>query len=269
MAGRAWVSHLYPLTSQEIPEFNLNTYLSSGGLPHIHRSDYATDELENYCATYLLEEIKAEALTRNVPAFAESMRLFAHSNGHEISFQSFAGDCGVSAQTIKNYIEILEDTLLAFSLPVFRGTRKRKATSRSKLYFFDCGVVRSLTRSFQVAEGSPAFGDAFKHFCILEARAANSYLKMRREFSFWRTHNGYEVDLLFDRDFAFEFKATQKPSKKHLKGLRALKEEGVFQKYILVCQCDAPRLSEDGIEIIPWQSYLKRLWSGEFALSLI
>ncbi|MGB9440735.1 MAG: DUF4143 domain-containing protein, partial [Desulfobacterales bacterium] len=117
------------------------------------------------------EEIQNEALTRKVAHFSEFLDLMALSNGEEISYQSIAGDCGVSPNSIKNYIQILEDTLVAFQLKAFTKTRKRKAISRSKLYFFDVGVTNSLAKRGEIMEGSELFGKAFEHFILLEVRA--------------------------------------------------------------------------------------------------
>ncbi len=125
----------HPLTSTEIPDFDLLSYLNRGGLPAVYPSDDYVEELRAYTALYLKEEIQNEALTRKVVQFSEFLDLIALSNGEEISYQSIAGDCGVSPNSIKNYIQILEDTLVAFQLKAFTKTRKRKAISRSKLYF--------------------------------------------------------------------------------------------------------------------------------------
>ena len=112
LAGRAWETQLFPLTSPEIPHFNLITYLNDGGLPHVYGSPNAQEELNSYVSTYLYEEIQAEAITRNISAFSEFLDLIALSNGQEINFESLSNDCQTSASTIKNYLSILEDTLL-------------------------------------------------------------------------------------------------------------------------------------------------------------
>jgi predicted AAA+ superfamily ATPase len=141
LAGRAWQAELFPLTSQEIPNFDLMTYLNHGGLPQVYGSRHAKEELHSYVSTYLQEEIHVEAVTRNISAFAEFLDIIAISNGKEINFESLASDCQVSASTIKNYISILEDTLLGFMIPGFLKTKKRKAISRGKFFLFDIGVT--------------------------------------------------------------------------------------------------------------------------------
>lgn len=137
LAGRAWQASLYPLVSEEITNFDLLRYLTRGGLPQAYDSDYWKKELKAYISLYLREEVTAEALTRNLESFSKFIDLVAISNGNEINYNSFASDCGVSLNTIKNYFEILEDTLIGFKLPAFTKTKKRKAITRAKHYLFD------------------------------------------------------------------------------------------------------------------------------------
>lgn len=261
LAGRAWVASLFPLSSREIPQFDLLTYLNTGGLPHIYANPYAAEELQSYVGTYLKEEIQAEAITRNIQAFAEFLDLIALSNGKEINYESFASDSQVSPTTLKNYVQILEDTLLGFSLPGYTKTQKRKAISRAKHYLFDIGVTNTLSKKGLIQEKSSLFGDAFEHFIVLETRAFLSYYRLPHGLSYWRSTAQHEVDLLIGDTIALEIKATNLVADKHLRGLRALKEEGLQERYIVISMDSARRKTEDGIEIFPWQEFLDELWA--------
>ncbi|MBW2111785.1 MAG: DUF4143 domain-containing protein, partial [Deltaproteobacteria bacterium] len=263
LAGRAWWAELFPLTSSEIPEFDLMTYLNSGGLPSIYPSDDYREELQAYTALYLKEEIQNEALTRKVAQFLEFLDLMALTNGEEISYQSLARDCGVSANSIKNYVEILEDTLVAFRLRAFTKTRKRKAISRSKLYFFDVGVTNSLANRGEILAGSELFGKAFQHFILLEVRAFLSYARKRERMSYWRSTSGFEVGLIVGDRWAFEIKGTDSIHDKHLKGIRALKEEGNIGRFGVISRDRYERKTRDGIVVFPWRVFLRRLWRDE------
>jgi predicted AAA+ superfamily ATPase len=264
LAGRAWWADLFPLTAREIPEFDLLTYLNRGGLPAVLPSDDYQEELRSYTGLYLREEIQNEALTRNVAAFNEFLELMALSNGEEISYQSLAGDCGVSPNTIKSYVQILEDTLIAFHLKGFTRTRKRKAAARAKVYFFDLGVVNTLARRGLISEGAELFGKAFEHFILLETRAAISYARQDVPMYYWRSTSGFEVDLIVGGKWAVEIKATRSVGDKHLKGLRALKEEGLIPHFAVVSCDPMERTTRDGITILPWQVFLEKLWGQEF-----
>lgn len=262
LAGRAWESRLFPLVSAEIPQFDLLTYINSSGLPAIYNNSDAAEELAAYVGTYLTEEIQAEAVTKNLAAFAEFLSLSSLSNGQEINFESMASDCAVSPSTLKSYFQVLDDTLIGFSLPGFVKTKKRKATSRAKHYFFDLGVVNSLSNRGFIAEKSELFGHAFEHFIILEVRAYLNYSRTRLEMNYWRSTSKFEVDLVIGSLAAIEIKATSAVLDKHLKGLRALKEEGLLKRYICVSLDSETRRTSDGIDILPWQSFLRILWSG-------
>ena len=260
LAGRAWKSELFPLSWSEITDFNLERYLTRGGLPESYKSDHWQKELAAYITLYLREEIAAEALTRNLESFSDFLDLVARSNGQEINYQSFANDCGVTIPTIKNYFSILEDTLLGFSLTAFTKSKKRKAISRSKHYLFDLGVVNSLCEVSEVKTKSPYFGNAFEHFIISEVRSANSYLEINKTLSYWRTTSLFEVDLIVGKEIAIEIKSANKIQEKHLKGLRALKEENLIKKYVLVSLDTFESTTDDGIELMHWESFLQRLW---------
>ncbi len=263
LAGRAWRADLFPLSFSEIPNFDLLGYLNTGGLPHIYNNPEAEEELESYVGTYLKEEIQAEALTRNIGAFAEFLDTIALSNGKEINYESLASDCQVSTSTLKNYIQVLEDTLIGFRLPGFKKTKIRKAISRSKHYLFDVGIVNNLCQRSTIKPKSELFGDAFEHFIILEARAYNSYKRRNQKLSYWRSTSQMEVDLLIGQKIAIEIKGSSLISEKHLKGLRALKEEGLFQRYIVVSLDPNERKTKEHIEVIPWKLFLEYLWQGK------
>jgi predicted AAA+ superfamily ATPase len=211
----------------------------------------------------LKEDIQNELLTRKVAQFSEFLDLMALSNGEEISYQSIAGDFGVSPNSIKNYIQILEDTLVAFQLKAFTKTRKRKAISRSKLYFFDIGVTNSLAKRGEIMKGSELFGKAFKHFVLLEVRALLSYTRKNIKMCYWRSRSRFEVDLILDSLWGIEIKSAALIQDKHLKGIRALKEEGIIQNFAAV-SCDRfERKTQDNITIFPWKIFLRKLWKGD------
>lgn len=263
LAGRAREARLFPLTSVEIPQFDLLKILNQGGLPAIYDSDEPEEDLEAYVDTYLREEIKAEAVTRNVAAFAEFLDAIALSNGQEINFESMASDLQVSPGTLKNYFQILEDTLIGFSIPGFTQTKKRKAISRAKHYLFDLGVCRYLAKGSRIQYKSKAFGEAFEHFIILELRAYLSYRRLKHEMSYWRTTTQFEVDLILGKQWAIEIKSTDNPTDKSLKGLRALMEERICKDYFLVCLVEQERKTKEGIRILPWKRFLELLWRDE------
>ena len=262
LAGRAWQAQLFPLSWIEISQFNLIQYLNQGGLPMVYNSQHYKEELNSYVNLYLREEIQNEALTRNVQAFAEFLDLIALSNGQEINYESFSKDLQVSTSTFKNYVEILNDTLLGFLLPGWTKTKKRKAISRGKYYLFDIGVTNSLCYRGKIREKSELFGKAFEHFIILEVRAYLSYYRKNLSMHYWRSISQAEVDLIIGNKIAVEIKSHTLIQDKHLKSLRKLKEEQLIKKYIVVSLDKEERTTQDKIQIMPWEIFLKKLWAG-------
>ena len=263
LGGRAVKYQLFPLVFSEIPDFSLLKALNNGLLPRHYLSRSADKLLEAYTGDYLKEEIVAEAATRNIPAFSRFLEVAAISNGEIINFNNIASECGVSAPTVKGYFQILEDTLIGIWIPAFRKQAKRRLISSPKFMFFDVGIVSHLTHRGKIEQGSELFGRAFEHFIILEVLAHSSYSDLNYPLEYWRTASQFEVDLILGKgDVAIEIKSTTLAKDRHLKGLRAFKEEHK-SKYILVSHDPNPRKTNDGILILPWKVFLNQLWANK------
>lgn len=262
LGGRAWEASFYPLTWAEVPGLDLLKYVNRGGLPKVFLSRFPEEDLKAYSRLYIHEEVKAEALSRNIENFVRFMDVLALSNGGEINYQNLAGDAGVPPRTIENYISVLKDTLMGFELSPFLATKKRKAVTRSKFYFFDIGVVNHITKRTPISAGNPAFGDAFEHFIVMEVRAFLGLTGKDAPLQFWRTKNGFEVDLVVGDELAVEVKSTKQVAAKHLKGLRALKEEGLVKDHAIVSLDPVTREMAPGIRAVHWVEFLKQLWAG-------
>ncbi len=266
LAGRAWTQTMHPLTTREIPDFDLMTYLNRGGLPAVYPSDDYAEELRAYVDTYLREEIQAEALTRRIDHFARFLDAIALTNGEELRYENLSRDTGAGAKTIRNYVEVLRDTLLAVELPAFRKTTTRKAIAASKLYLFDIGVTNTLARRSVIEKKSELFGKAFEHFIILEVHHFLCYTRSQQPLAYWRSTSQFEVDCVLAPRLALEVKATEQVDARDLRSLRALAEEDLFERYAVVSLDAKKRVTNDGIEIWPWAMFLDALWAGEFLL---
>jgi predicted AAA+ superfamily ATPase len=264
LGGRAFRYELKPLTYPEIPDFDLNTALNCGLMPRFYGAPHVKQMMSAYIGDYLKEEIAAEALTRNVPAFSRFLEVAALSNGEVINFNNIARECGVSAPTVREYFQILEDTLIGFLLPAYTRTKKRRTVAAPRFFFFDLAPVIHLTRREAVVPGSDLFGRAFEHFIWMELSAHASYSGLNYPLSYWRTSSGFEVDfVLGDAETAIEVKSCAEVKDQHLKGIRAFKEESGFRHYIVVSRDRVPRRTSDGIDILPWSVFLSQLWAGE------
>ena len=258
LAGRAWMAHFFPLTWKEIPHFDLIKYINFGGLPQVYTSRFPKKELQSYVNLYMKEEIQEEGFVRKLSQFLIFFDSVGLLNGEELNYQGWSSDTGVPRKTLQSYVELLKDTLLAFELPAFTKTKKRKGISRSKLYLFDVGVAHFLARHGKIELKSKDFGKAFEHFIIQECRAYNSYFEKDWDLSYWRSHSQMEVDLCLSPDWALEIKGSQRITNHHLKGLKALREEGLFKNYGVI-SLEKHKREVDGITIWPWQDFLKQM----------
>jgi predicted AAA+ superfamily ATPase len=262
LGGRAVRYQLFPLIYPEIPNLSLHKALNSGLLPRHYLAKSPAKLLEAYVTDYLKEEIAAEAVARNIPAFNRFLEAAAITNSEMVNFNNIANDCGVSAPTVKGYFQILEDTLIGKFIPAYQERAKRRLIRTPRFLFFDMGIVAHLTRRGEVQEGSELFGKAFTHFITLEVLAHSSYSDLNYPVTYWRTVSQFEVDLILGNELAVEIKSTDRVMNRHLKDLRALKEDHTFN-CILVSLDPAPRKTPDGILILPWQDFLERLWSNK------
>ena len=169
----------------------------------------------------------------------------------------------MSAPTVRQYFQILEDTLIARFLPSFRKRPKRRVVQAPRFYFFDLGLANFLLKRGAIAPRSEAFGKAFEHFIYQELAAHSHYSGLHYPIAYWRTASQLEADfVLGDHQAVIEVKATEQAASHHFKGLKAFGEE-YKTKHSIVVSLDAKPRVVDGITILPWETFLKRLWAGE------
>ncbi len=264
LGGRALEKNMFSLTTNELGDYDFERIINFGSLPSIYQSKIPQAELNAYVGTYLKEEIAAEGLVRNLIPFAEFLDLAGQTNSEIINYSNMASDIGVSAKTIKEYYQILEDTLLGELLPVYTKTNKRKPIATPKFFLFDVGVANTLAGRTNIMPKTELFGKCFEHFIFTEIRSYLNYNSDQRKLTFWRTKTGQEVDFIIGNDIAIEVKGTSMVQPKHLKGLRQLSEEVELKHKIVVSLDDSPRLLEDNFLILPYKIFLEKLWHGEF-----
>jgi predicted AAA+ superfamily ATPase len=263
LGGRAWTCRLHPLVSPEIPNEDLAIRLNRGGLPAIYSSGDYGEELRAYVGTYLQEEIKAEGLTRSIENFSRFLEVAGLTSGEQLNYAAVANDAQVPARTVREHYQILKDTLIGEDLPAYQNTVKRKPVATAKFFLFDLGVANVLKRQSGLQQGSVAYGRALEHLVFLELRAYLDYTRRTDSLSFWRTRTGsFEVNFLVGDDVAIEVKSKRAVSHADLNGLLALGEERKLKRRIVACQEPRPRRTDEGIEILPVEIFLKRLWSN-------
>jgi predicted AAA+ superfamily ATPase len=263
LGGRALRYELYPLVSAEIPDFALLRALNNGLLPRHYDAGNAEKLLAAYIGSYLRDEIVAEAKLRNVSVFSRFLEAAAFTNGEIVNYSNIAADIGMSVPTIKEYFQILEDTLLGRFLPSFQKKPKRRIIQAPKFYMFDVGIVNSLLHRGKIEMGNEIFGKVFEHFIYQEIYAHSRYSELNYNISYWHTATHKEVDfILGDSEVAVEVKSTSEAQTKHIGGLKAFAEDYTVKKLILVSNDLHPRML-DNILVLPWQMFLQQLWGGE------
>ncbi len=263
LGGRALRYELYPLTYKEIPDFSLTRALNNGLLPRHYLSKIPKKLISAYIGSYLRDEIMAEAKIRNITSFSRFLEVAAFSNGEIVNYTNIASECGISAPTVKEYFQILEDTLIGRFLHSFQKRPKRRVILAPKFYYFDMGIANYLLKRTAIEQGSEVFGKAFEHFIYHEIYTHSSYSELNYSINYWRTTSQIEIDfVLGDHEVAIEVKATEQANTRHLKGLKSFADEYNVKKLILVSNDPFPRQLDD-IAILPWKVFLDQLWAGE------
>jgi uncharacterized protein len=266
--GRAFTYNLFPLTHVELGQsFDLDDALNWGTLPKIYSCANAQEKsefLRAYGLTYLKEEIWNEHLIDDLEPFRTFLEVVAQTNGTIVNYAKLARDVGIDEKTVKRYFEILEETLIGFHLSAFsRSIRKRQSRS-PKFYLFDTGVTRALARFLgqHIVPMSKPYGQAFEQFVIAESLRLNEYLRKDFRFSYFRTKDGIEIDMIVDRPGAplalIEIKSSKNPASEEIDNLVRLKSE--FEPCEAYCFSNdpIPRLDR-GVLFVHWQEGLKRI----------
>lgn len=235
LGGRALYRTMHPLTLDELSgAFDLQRVLAYGSLPKIYstllqkKSREAQDLLRTYVITYLKEEIKAEALVRNLHGFQNFLDMAAAQYAQQVNFSAISRDCQVALSTVREYYSILEDTLIGFLLYPYLKSQRKRMSHQPKFYFFDNGVTRALLGTLQDHPSRLEQGRLFEQWILQEMVLFNEYRQKDWKLSFWRTSHGAEVDLLISRGtkllYAIECKYSNQPSSSDLSGLRSFHE---------------------------------------------
>lgn len=269
LGGRAWRYEMYPLTFQEIPDFNLLQALQRGLLPSHYPDPHYKKSLKAYVNDYLTEEIKAEGLARNLASFAKFLDAVSYSNGQLLNYTNIASDCGVDNKTVKEYFEILKDTHLGYDLlPLSKKKGRKSILSTPKFYLFDVGVANFLSNTqINILKGEAA-GKSLEQLLFCELMAYRSYKEKNFSLNYWKTKTGLEVDFILNKNEIYiETKISQNVKKGDFKGLNALIDESKPKNAYLVCLEKTPRIvtSDKGqkITILPVYEFLKKLWKNE------
>lgn len=268
LAGRAFVYHLYPLTSKEMGNaFDLKDALNWGTLPKLLEFTDTQDKkeyLRAYANTYLREEILQEQIIRNLLPFQRFLQVAAQMAGRIINHSKIAQDTGASVPTVQSYFQILEDTLLGFTLPQFDESIRKRQRSNPKFYFFDNGVQRALSEELNVSiqPRTYQYGHAFEQLVINEINRLQSYDRKDYRLSYLRTGADVEIDLIVERPgmkrAVIEIKSTTLITKNDLQSLLSLGKDIPNGEPFCFSMDPMPKIIE-GVSCLPWQDGLTEI----------
>lgn len=266
LAGRALLKTFHPFMASELGDgFNLTDSLQFGLVPLIVNSQNPQETLSAYISLYLVEEIQAEGIVRNIGNFSRFLEVISFSHASILNTSEVARECHVERKTVEGYISILEDLLLSFRIPVFKKRAKRHLTMHPKFYFFDTGIFRSLRPAGPLDRSNEIDGCSLEGLIAQHLIAWNAYAGDRNEIFFWRTKAGNEVDFVVygqDGFWAIEVKNSMIVRTKDLTGLRSFREdypEGIT----LFLYRGQERFKIGEIFCLPVEEFLKNLIPGQ------
>ncbi|MBI4353379.1 MAG: ATP-binding protein [Candidatus Omnitrophica bacterium] len=264
LAGRALKRTMYPFVPEELgKDFDIETALAFGTLPVIWQSLSKKESLSAYVELYLKEEIQAEALVRNLPGFARFLPIAALFHAQTLNTSGLSRDAGVSRTTVSGYIQILEDTLMAFRLPAFEGGLRVREKRHPKFYWIDAGLVRAVKKQFSPLSHEER-GSIFEGWVANLLRIYGDYHDLFDDWYYWSPAEAKqtEVDFLLKRRnefIAVEAKSTPTVSSIQLAGLRAIEELKNVKRRILVYAGKRTLRTPDGIDILPLSEFTQTL----------
>lgn len=267
LAGRATKKTMHPFIPEELGgDFDLKKALTFGTMPVIWQAENKKDSLSAYIELYLKEEIQAEALVRNLPGFARFLPIAALFHAQVLNVSSLARDAGVSRTTVHGYLQILEDTLMAFQLPAFEGRLRVREKKHPKLYWIDAGIVRAIKKQFSPVTHEER-GALFEGWIANLLRIYSLHKDLYDTCYYWSPAEAKqtEVDFLLEKQdqyLALEVKSQEHISSEHLVGLRAIQKLKNIKKRVLVYTGDKTLRTAEGVDVYPVTEFLKKIAAG-------
>jgi predicted AAA+ superfamily ATPase len=267
LAGRALTRSLFPFVPEELgPDFDLEACLRFGCLPIVLDSEEREETLLSYVETYLKQEIKEEALVKNLAGFHRFLSVAALLHGQVLNISNVAREAEVSRTTVNGFFEILEDTLVGYRLSAFDGRMRLRESKHPKFYFFDSGVVRAIKKNSGPVSQEEV-GSLLEGFILHLLRSYQAYSGSIDDLFYWQPTESpkCEVDFLLKKGSSYcaiEVKATSRVRPEDLKGLQAISDLSGLKRKILICRgAQAQRIHKD-IEVLPVGHFCQLLQKG-------
>ncbi len=262
LAGRLTELQMHPFMAAELGDaFDLQRALEVGLVPLVWSAAVPENTLRAYASLYLQEEVQAEALVRNVGAFARFLEAISFSHGSLLNLSEVARECQVGRKTVEGYLEILEDLLLSFRVPVFTRRAKRHLVAHDKFFYFDAGVYRSIRPKGPLDSSEEIEGMTLEGLIAQHLRAWASYRSIPAQLYYWRTKSGSEVDFVMygaDVFVAIEVKRSRHVHHTDLRALKAFQED-YPEATVCLLYMGQEEIKINDVLCLPFDSFLKRL----------
>ena len=262
LAGRAVLKTFHPFMVSELGDyFDFDFCIKYGMIPLIVNAKDPEETLKSYVGLYIKEEVQNEGILRNIGGFSRFLEAVSFSHGSVINVANIARECSVERKVVSSYVDILEDLLLAFRLPVFTKKAKRKTSVHPKFYLIDPGIYRSLRSSGPLDKGEEIEGSVLEGLVAQHLRAWIAYTGKNDGLFFWRTRSGVEVDFVLYGEsgfWALEIKNSRNVHSTDLRGLKTFREDYPQAKPVLLYRGNQSRVV-DGILCMPVIEFLKDL----------
>lgn len=226
LVGRSTSFLLTPFSQREIQQRenlletrqNLETRLIYGSYPEVvtltgyeNKADY----LKDIVGAYLLKDILSIDGIKSSGKMKELLRLIAFQIGNEVSYDELGRQLGMSKNTVEKYLDLLSKVFIVYRLGAFSRNLRKEVSKAGKWYFYDNGIRNALIGNFNSLAVRQDSGALWENYIISERIKSNNNNRLNKEFYFWRTYDGQEIDLIeesSDSLVALEFKWSDKKS---------------------------------------------------------
>lgn len=265
LAGRAVLTSLHPFMAAELGDrFNIDDALQFGLLPVVLDSPDPRRVLDTYATLYVREEVQMEGLVRDIGPFSRFLEAVSFSHASPLNISNVARECEVGRKTVESWVEILEDLLIAYRVPVFTKRAQRALAVHPKFYLFDAGVYRTLRPMGPLDRPEELGGHLLEGLVGQHLRAWIDLSETDTRLFFWRTRSGLEVDFVIYGEegmTAIEVKSSVRLRPQDLRPLKAFREDYPESELLLLYRGKEP-LVRAGIRCLPCEEFLRGLRPG-------
>ncbi|SHJ96919.1 hypothetical protein SAMN05444280_1446 [Tangfeifania diversioriginum] len=256
LAGRTHVSHLLPfgLNELSVKYRSLNDIIFKGFYPRLHDAAIEpTAFYPSYIQTYIERDIRSLKAIENLNTFTRFVGLCAGRIGQILNLTSLANDTGVTVNTVKSWLSLLESSFILYQVQPFYKNFNKRLIKSPKIYFYDTGLVCSLLniQNADMIRNHYLYGALFENFIISEIIKTQHHTGKKTSIYYWRESNGTEIDCIIELNnqklLALEIKGGETFNKDFLKNFKYFPQSNLIQKFLIYTGESLPSVSDTGI----------------------